>query len=154
MRLKSSALDILLLRILIQVFPSTLLPAFIGSDLLATTEQSAISQPIGLAFPLRLYLPYLVRVCVKETTRLPSVICTFSSIHPDPNHVDASCRSYPFPVFLQDKHISKGFPILWVGHPTSPPPLVHRIPGWTLPAGPSDSLSRETPCQSFSYIRS
>jgi hypothetical protein len=49
--------------------------------------------------PLGLYLPYLVRVCVKETTRLPSVICTFYSIHPDPNHVDEPCRSYPFVCF-------------------------------------------------------
>jgi hypothetical protein len=86
-------------RILIQVFPSRLLPAFIGSDLLATTGRSAISQPIDSAFPLRLYLPYLVRVYVKETTRLPSVICTFYSIHPDPNHVDEPCRSCPFDCF-------------------------------------------------------
>lgn len=91
------------MRILIRVFPSILSPAFIGSDFLTTTERSAISQPIGLAFPFRLYLPYLIRVCVKETTRLPSVIYTFCSIHPDPNHVDAPCRSCPFPVFLLDK---------------------------------------------------
>lgn len=45
------------------------------------------------------------------------------------------------------------FPVFLAGHPTSPPPLVHRIPGWTLPAGPSDSPSRETPCQSFSFRR-
>jgi hypothetical protein len=137
-------------RILIQVFPSRLLPAFIGSDLLATTERSAISQPVNLAFPFGLYLPYLGRVCVKETTRLPSVICTFCSIHPDPNHVDEPCRSYPFPVFLQDMRTRIGFPVLLAGHPASPPPLVHCIPGWTLPADPSDSPSRETPCQSFS----
>jgi hypothetical protein len=93
------------MRILIRVFPSTLLPAFIGSDFLATTERSAISQPIGSAFPFGLYLPYLVRVCVKETTRLPSVIYTFCSVHPDPNHVDEPCRSYPFPVFLQGKRL-------------------------------------------------
>jgi hypothetical protein len=85
-----------LVRILIRVLPSRLLPAFIGSDLLTTTERSAISQPIDSAFPLRLYLPYLVRVCAKETMRLPSVICTFYSIHPDPNHVDEPCRSCPF----------------------------------------------------------
>jgi hypothetical protein len=42
------------------------------------------------------------------------------------------------------------FPVLQAGHPTSPPPLVHCIPGWTLPASPSDSPSRVTPCQSFS----
>ena len=46
------------MRILIQVFPSTLLPAFIGSDLLATTEPSAISQTLGLAFPFRV-IPFL-----------------------------------------------------------------------------------------------
>ncbi|MDQ0888227.1 hypothetical protein QFZ81_003315 [Paenibacillus sp. V4I9] len=80
-------------------FSSRLLPAFIGSDLLTTTERSSISQPIDSAFPLRLYLPYLIHVCVKETTRLPSVICTFYSIHPDPTHVDESCRSYPFVCF-------------------------------------------------------
>lgn len=142
-----------LARILIRVLPSRLLPAFIGSDLLATTERSAISQTLGSAFPFGLYLPYLVRVCAKETTRLPSVICTFCSIHPDPNHVDASCRSYPFRAFLQAMHIGTNFPVFMAGHPTSPPPLVHRIPGWTLPAGPSDSPSRETPCQSFSFRR-
>ena len=87
------------MHILIRVLSSRLLPAFIGSDLLATTGRSAISQPIDSAFPLRLYLPYLVRVCVKETTRFPSVICTFYSIHPDPNHVDEPCRSYPFVCF-------------------------------------------------------
>jgi hypothetical protein len=88
-----------LVRILIRVLSSRLLPAFIGSDLLTTTGRSAISQPIDSAFPLRLYLPYLVRVYVKETTRLPSVICTFYSIHPDPNHVDEPCRSYPLYLF-------------------------------------------------------
>jgi hypothetical protein len=89
-----------LMRILIQVFPSTPSPAFIGSDFLATTGQSAISQPIASAFPFRLYLSYLVHACGKETTRLPSVICIFYSIHPDPNHVDEPYRSCPFPVFL------------------------------------------------------
>lgn len=138
-------------RILIRVFPSSLLPAFIGSDLLATTERSAISQPIDSAFPFGLYLHYLAHVSAKEATRLPSVICTFCSIHPDPNHVNEPCRSYPFPVFLQDMHIRIGFPVFTAGHPTSPPPLVHRIPGWILPAGPLDSPSRETPCQSFSF---
>ncbi len=54
---------------------------------------------LRLGFPFRLYLPYLVRVCAKETTRLPSVICTFCSIHPDPKHVDESCRSSPFICF-------------------------------------------------------
>mgnify|MGYP007088351010 CR=1 FL=1 len=139
------------MRTLIRVFSSRLLPAFIGSDLLATTERSAISQPIDSAFPLRLYLPYLVRVCVKEATRLPSVICTFCSIHPDPNHVDEPYRSYPFICFPVRYAYCKGFPVFQAGHPTSPPPLVHRIPGWTLPAGPSDSPSRETPCQSCPY---
>lgn len=107
----------MLLRILIQVFSSGLLPAFFGLDLLATTEQSAISQPIDSAFSLLgLYLIYLVRACVKESTRLPSVICTFSSIHPDPNHVDKPCRSYPFPVFLQDM-LSHKFPRFLGGSP-------------------------------------
>jgi hypothetical protein len=133
-------------RILIRALSSGLLPAFIGSNLLATTERSAISQSIGLAFPFGLYVSYLDHVCVKETTILPSVICTFSSIHPDPNHVDEPCRSYPFVCSLQDIHICISFPVCLAGHPTSPPPLVHRIPGWILPAGPS--LSRETPCQS------
>ena len=67
--------------------------------------------------PLGLYLPYLVRVCAKETTRLPSVICTFCSIHPDPNHVDESCRSYPFRVFLQDIRFRIGFPDFYGGSP-------------------------------------
>lgn len=151
--LRNELLHNYFLRILIRVFSSILLPAFIGSDLLATTKRSVISQPIDLAFPFGLYLPYLVRVYVKGTTRLPSVIYTLYSIHPDPNHVDEPCRSYPFPVFLQDIRIRIGFPVFWAGHPTSPPPLVHRIPGWTLPAGPSDSPSRETPCQSFSCRR-
>lgn len=58
-------------RILIQVFPSRLLPAFIGSDLLATTERSATSQPIGLAFPYGLYLTYLIHVCGRRLRRFP-----------------------------------------------------------------------------------
>src|ERR1700730_12530671 len=72
-------------------------------------------------------------------------------IHPDPNHVDEPCRSCPFPVFLQGMRFRIGFPVLQAGHPTSPPPLVHCIPGWTLPANPSDSPSRETPCQPSSF---
>jgi hypothetical protein len=98
----------------------------------------------------RLYFLYLARVCAKEPMRLPSVICTFFSIHPDPNHVDELCKSYPFRVPLQGMPIGISFPVYWAGHPASPPPLVHCIPGWTLPAGPSDSPSRETPCQSLS----
>ncbi len=60
--------------------------------------------------PLGLYLFYLVRVCVKEITRLPSVISTFYSIHPDPNHVDEPCRSYPFRAFLQNMLLAKVSP--------------------------------------------
>ena len=105
------------MRILIQVLSSSLLPAFIGSDLLATTERSAISQLIDSAFPFGLYLPYLIHVCAKETTRLPSVICTFCSIHPDPNHVDEPRRSYPFRAFLQDMRISQRFPRFLGGSP-------------------------------------
>lgn len=78
-----------------------------------------------LAFPFGLYLPYLARVYEKETTRLPSVICTFYSIHPDPNHVDESYRSYLFRAFLKDMPSGKGFPGFPAGHPASPPPLVY-----------------------------
>jgi hypothetical protein len=106
-----------LVRILIRVLSSRLLPAFIGSDLLATTGRSAISQPIGSTFPSRLYLSYLVRVYVKETTRLPSVIYTFCSIHPDPNHVDEPCRSYPFICFPARYAYSHKFPRFHGGSP-------------------------------------
>lgn len=108
---------------------------------------------LRFGFPFRLYRPYLIRVCVKETTRLPSVICIFCSIHPDPNHVDESYRSFPFVCFPVGYTLSRiGFPVLWAGRPASPPPLVHCIPGWILPAGPSDSSSRKTPCPSV-YLR-
>lgn len=73
---------------------------------------------LWLGFPFRLYRPYLVRVCVKETTRLPSVICTFCSIHPDPNHVDESCRSFPFVCFPVRYTISYRFPRFYGGSPS------------------------------------
>lgn len=69
-------------------------------------------------FPFRLYLPYLVRVCAKETTRLPSVICIFCSIHPDPNHVDESYRSCPFICFPVRYTLSYRFPRFHGGSPS------------------------------------
>lgn len=74
---------------------------------------------------------------------IPSILTLLTSMSPV-GHI-------PLFVFLQDILSRISFPVLLAGHPASPPPLVHHIPGWTLPAGPSDSLSRETPCQSYSY---
>lgn len=69
------------------------------------------------SFPFRLYFPYLVCVCTKETTRLPSVICTFYSVHPDPNHVDESYRSFPFDCFPVRYTISYRLPRFSGGSP-------------------------------------
>lgn len=41
---------------------------------------------------VQMHLVVVINVIVKETTRLLSVICTFYSIHPDPNHVDEPYR--------------------------------------------------------------
>jgi len=79
-----------------EFFSSRLLPAFIGSNLFTTTEPSATCSAFGPAFPLGLYLSYLVYICIKEPTELPPVIYTIPSIHPDPNHVNEFCRSFPF----------------------------------------------------------
>jgi len=109
----------------IRVFSSRLSPAFIGSNLFTTTDQSATCSAIDSAFPFGLYLFYLAYVRSKEPTELPPVIYTFCSIHPDPNHVNEPCRSFPFfLVFLQDV-LGTGFPVFQAGHPTLPPPLVH-----------------------------
>lgn len=72
---------------------------------------------LRLGFPFRLYRPYLIRVYVKETTRLPSVICTFYSIHPDPNHVDESYWSFPFGCFPVGYTISYRLPRFSGGSP-------------------------------------
>lgn len=61
-------------------------------------------------FPLRVIPPLPYPRLRQETTTLPSVICTFYSIHPDPNHVDESCRSYPFRAFLQAMLVAKVSP--------------------------------------------
>jgi hypothetical protein len=108
---------------------SRLLPAFIGSDLLTTTERSSISQPIDSAFPLRLYLPYLIHVCVRtlrdfpqlSVHSIPSILTLLTSMSPV-GHI-------PLFVFLQDILSRNGFPVLLASHPASPPPLVHHFPG-------------------------
>lgn len=141
------------MRILIRVLPSRLLPAFIGSDLLATTGRSSISQPIDLAFSLRLCRPYLFAFASRRLRDFPQL-----SAHSIPSILTlitsmSLAGHNPLFVFLKGMPIRIGFPVLQAGHPTSPPPLVHRIPGWTLPAGSSDSLSRETPCLSFFLMK-
>ncbi|MBA9087662.1 hypothetical protein FHR92_004147 [Fontibacillus solani] len=72
---------------------------------------------LRLGFPFRLYLPYLVCVYTKETTRLPSVICTFCSIHPDPNHVDEPYKSFPFVCFPVGYTLVYKFPRFLGGSP-------------------------------------
>jgi hypothetical protein len=74
---------------------------------------------------------------------LPSILTLITSI--------SLAGHIPFLFSCKICSISISFPVFTAGHPTSPPPLVHRIPGWTLPAGPSDSPSRETPCQSHFF---
>lgn len=73
---------------------------------------------LRFGFPFRLYRPYLIRVCTKETTRLPSVICIFCSIHPDPNHVDESYRSSPFVCFPVEYTLVYKFPRFLGGSPS------------------------------------
>lgn len=73
---------------------------------------------LRFGFPFRLYRPYLIRVCAKETTRLPSVICIFCSIHPDPNHVDESYRSSPFVCFPVGYTLSYRLPRSLGGSPS------------------------------------
>lgn len=78
---------------------------------------------------------------------------TFYSVHPNPKHVDMSYRSLPFRCFPIGCAIAQVSPFfrrvtqyrrhLWFTV----------VPGWTLPADLSDSLSRETPCPSFPIRR-
>ena len=62
-----------LVRILIRVFSSRLLPAFIGSDLLTTTERSAISQPIDSAFPFGYTSPTLSAFASRKLRDFPQL---------------------------------------------------------------------------------
>lgn len=134
--------------ILVQVFSSSLLPAFIGLDFLTTTERSAISQPFDLAFPFGYTSPTLSAFAPRRlrdfpqssASSVPSILTLNTSM--------SLAGHLPLFVFPQARPHGIGFPVFLAGHPASPPPLVHYIPGWTLPAGPSDSPSRETPCPS------
>jgi hypothetical protein len=93
------------LRILVRVFPSTLSPAFIGSDFLTTTERSAISQPIGLAFPSGYTSPTLFTFALRKlrdfpqssTRSVPSILTLITSM--------SLAGLIPFLVFLQDKRM-------------------------------------------------
>jgi hypothetical protein len=98
-------------RILIRVLSSRLLPAFIGSDLLTTTERSAISQPIGLAFPFRGYTDPTLYAFTSRKLRdfprssahsLPSILTLIPSM--------SLVGHVPLFVFLQDMLIRIGFP--------------------------------------------
>ncbi|MNP34918.1 hypothetical protein D3C76_1282270 [compost metagenome] len=60
-------------RILVQVFSSSLLPAFIGPDLLTTTERSAISQSLGLAFPFGYTSPTLSAFAPRRLRDFPQL---------------------------------------------------------------------------------
>src|SRR5699024_12466534 len=78
---------------------------------------------------------------------------TFYSVHPSPKHVDMSYRSLPFRCFPIGCAIAQVSPFfrrvtqyrrhLWFTV----------VPGWTLPADLSDSLSREIPCHPFPIPR-
>jgi len=112
---------------LIRVLSSKLSPAFIGSDFLTTTEPSATCSTIGLAFPIEGYTsPTYQCLPIGVYSASPSN-CTFCSIHPDPNHVDTSYRSFPSKDLPIRYAIRIGFPVFWAGHPISPPPLVHTL---------------------------
>lgn len=77
-----------------------------------------------LGFPLGYTLPTVIHsdhgAC--ETSPGYRTLC---SIHPDPNHVGVSCGSFPFSCFPVRCAPCAGFPDLWAGHPSPPPPLVH-----------------------------
>lgn len=126
-------------RTLIRVFPSILSPAFIGPDFLATTGRSATSQPIDSAFPFGLYLPYLAAFAVwrlrgfprSSSHSVPSILTLITSM--------SLAGHIPFRVFLQDMP-SHRFPRFLGGSPnTAATSGLRIVPGWTLPAGPSDS---------------
>src|SRR5699024_5889489 len=82
---------------------------------------------IGLAFPIEDYTsPTYQCLPIGVYSASPSN-CTFCSIHPDPNHVDTSYRSFPSKDLPIRYAIRIGFPVFWAVHQISPPPLVHTL---------------------------
>jgi len=81
---------------LIRVFSSRLLPVFIGSDFITTTEPSATCSAIGLVFPIQGYSSPTYKCLLVGAYSASLSHYTFFSVHPDPNHVNVPCRSFPF----------------------------------------------------------